>query len=167
MPSPISLSQISANPALDGNIYIYDGNAYESYPIGSEYVLPPFSAFFVKASADTEIDLTAAALSTNAVRLKTGYPFSVAATEPEEVAVHNSVFSGTEKKCYLKGKILYLSDLPSTGTVRVSDFTGRVVSVHSVLPGSSTLPLSLPAGFYIINVEAGHYHAQHKCVLTQ
>lgn len=167
LPSPISLSQITANPALDGNIYIYDGNTYESYPIGSEYVLPPFSAFFVKASADTEIDLTAAALSTNAVRLKTGYPFSVAATEPEEVAVHNSVFSGTEKKCYLKGKILYLSDLPSTGTVRVSDFTGRVVSVHSVLPGSSTLPLSLPAGFYIINVEAGHYHAQHKCVLTQ
>ena len=167
LPSPISLSQISANPALDGNIYIYDGNAYESYPIGSEYVLPPFSAFFVKASADTEIKLTAAALSTNAVRLKTGYPFSVAATEPEEVAVHNSVFSGTEKKCYLKGKILYLSDLPSTGTVRVSDFTGRVLSVHSILPGSSTLPLSLPAGFYIINVEAGHYHAQHKCVLTQ
>ena len=167
LPSPISLSQISANPALDGNIYIYDGNAYESYPIGSEYVLPPFSAFFVKASADTEIDLTAAALSTNAVRLKTGYPFSVAAIGPEEVAVHNSAFSGTEKKCYLKGKILYLSDLPSTGTVRVSDFTGRVVSVYSVSPGSSTLPLSLPAGFYIINVEAGHYHAQHKCVLTQ
>ena len=135
MPSPISLSQIAANPALDGNIYVYDGNTYESYPIGSEYVLPPFSAFFVKASADTEIKLTAAALSTNAVRLKTGFPFSVAATEPEEVAVHNSVFSGTEKKCYLKGKILYLSDLPSTGTVRVSDFTGRVVSVHSVLPG--------------------------------
>ena len=167
LPSPISLSQISANPALDGNIYIYDGNAYESYPIGSEYVLPPFSAFFVKASADTEIDLTAAALSTNAVRLKTGYPFSVAAIGPEEVAVHNSAFSGTEKKCCLKGKILYLSDLPSTGTVRVSDFTGRVVSVYSVSPGSSTLPLSLPAGFYIINVEAGHYHAQHKCVLTQ
>lgn len=167
LPSPISLSQISANPALDGNIYIYDGNTYESYPIGSEYVLPPFSAFFVKASVDTEVDLTAAALSTNAVRLKTGYPFSVAATEPEEVAVHNSVFSGTEKKCYLKGKILYLSDLPSTGTVRVSDFTGRVVSIHSVLPGSSTLPLSLPVGFYIINVEAGHYHAQHKCVVTQ
>lgn len=167
LPSPISLSQISANPALDGNIYLYDGNAYESYPIGSEYVLPPFSAFFVKASADTEIKLTAAALSTNAVRLKTGCPFSVAATEPEEVAVYNSAFSGTEKKCYLKGKILYLSDLPSTGTVRVSDFTGRVVSVHSVLPGSSTLPLSLPAGFYIINVETGHYHAQHKCVLTQ
>ena len=111
--------------------------------------------------------MTAAALSTNAVRLKTGYPFSVAAIGPEEVAVHNSAFSGTEKKCYLKGKILYLSDLPSTGTVRVSDFTGRVVSVHSVSPGSSTLPLSLPAGFYIINVEAGHYHAQHKCVLTQ
>lgn len=167
LPSLISLSQISANPALDGNIYIYDGNAYESYPIGSEYVLPPFSAFFVKASADTEIKLTAAALSTNAVRLKTGFPFSVAAIEPEEVAVHNSAFSGTEKKCYLKGKILYLSDLPSTGTVRVSDFTGRVVSVHSVSPGSSTLPLSLPAGFYIINVEAGHYHAQYKCVLTQ
>lgn len=82
LPSPISLSQISANPSLDGNIYIYDGNAYESYPIGSEYVLPPFSAFFVKASADTEIKLTAAALSTNAVRLKTGFPFSVVATEP-------------------------------------------------------------------------------------
>lgn len=167
LPSPLLLSQIASDPALDGNIYLYDGTDYKSYPIGSDYVLPPFAAFFVKASSDTEIDLTSGVLSENAVRLKTGYTLSSSGVEPGGAIVHSSRLQEETKDCMIRGKELYLSGLSVGGLVQVVDFMGRIVYHHSVSPGSSVLSLPLPAGFYIINIVTDSYRAQHKCVLTQ
>ena len=167
LPSPLSLSQIASDPALDGNIYLYDGTDYKSYPIGSDYVLPPFAAFFVKASSDTEIDLASGVLSENAVRLKTGYTLSSSGVEPGGAIVHSSRLQEETKDCMIRGKELYLSGLSVGGLVQVVDFMGRIVYHHSVSPGSSVLSLPLPAGFYIINIVTDSYRAQHKCVLTQ
>lgn len=167
LPSPLLLSQIASDPALDGNIYLYDGMDYKSYPIGSDYVLPPFAAFFVKASSDTEIDLTSGVLSENAVRLKTGYALSSSGVEPGGAIVHSSRLQEETKDCMIRGKELYLSGLSVGGLVQIVDFMGRIVYHHSVSPGSSVLSLPLPAGFYIINIVTDSYRAQHKCVLTQ
>lgn len=54
-PSALSLQEILPNPALDGNIYIYNGTDYDSYPIGSNYKIPAGSAFFIKANHDTNL----------------------------------------------------------------------------------------------------------------
>lgn len=54
-PSTLSLQEILPNPALDGNIYIYNGTDYDSYPIGSNYKIPAGSAFFIKANHDTNL----------------------------------------------------------------------------------------------------------------
>lgn len=54
-PSALSLQEILPNPALDGNIYIYNGTDYDSYPIGSNYKIPTGSAFFIKANQDTNL----------------------------------------------------------------------------------------------------------------
>lgn len=54
-PSALSLQEILPNPALDGNIYIYNGTDYDSYPIGSNYKIPASSAFFIKANQDTHL----------------------------------------------------------------------------------------------------------------
>lgn len=54
-PSALSLQEILPNPALDGNIYIYNGTDYDSYPIGSNYKIPASSAFFIKANQDTNL----------------------------------------------------------------------------------------------------------------
>lgn len=54
-PSALSLQEILPNPALDGNIYIYNGTDYDSYPIGSNYKIPGGSAFFIKANQDTNL----------------------------------------------------------------------------------------------------------------
>lgn len=54
-PSALSLQEILPNPALDGNIYIYNGTDYDSYPIGSNYKIPAGSAFFIKANQDTNL----------------------------------------------------------------------------------------------------------------
>ena len=54
-PSTLSLQEILPNPALDGNIYIYNGTDYDSYPIGGNYKMPAGSAFFIKANQDTHL----------------------------------------------------------------------------------------------------------------
>ena len=54
-PSALSLQEILPNPDLDGNIYIYNGTDYDSYPIGSNYKIPAGSAFFIKANQDTHL----------------------------------------------------------------------------------------------------------------
>lgn len=167
LPTSLSLSQIAPDPALDGNIYLYDGTGFKSYPIGSNYVLPPFSAFFVKASADTEINLTTSVLPEEAILLKSDYALRTANTEPTELPVHNSYLHKEAAKSAVKGNALYLSDLPSAGFIQVADFAGRVIFKRSIPSGTSVVPLSLPAGFYIINIVTDSYHVQHKCILTQ
>lgn len=167
LPSPLPVSQLAGCQALDGNIYLYDGSGYKSYPISGNYVLPPFAAFFVKANADTEINLTANEITSEATRLKTGYALRAAPSEPGELQVHNVSLNVPTAQTYIKDKNLYLLDLPSSGRMQVINFAGQLLYSRSVSSGSSVIPLPLAAGFYIITIEAAGYRAQHKCILTQ
>lgn len=167
LPSPLALSQILPDQALDGNVYLYDGTGYKAYPFGSNYQLPPFAAFFVKATADTEIKLLSGGAEAPAVRLKSGQALHAAAAEPEAVAVGTSSLTEKKVECSVRGKILSLSGLSSAGMVHVMDISGRCVYRHPVLPGSSNLPLPLPSGFYVINLVTEEHHSQYKCILAQ
>ncbi|MCD8137313.1 MAG: T9SS type A sorting domain-containing protein, partial [Parabacteroides gordonii] len=167
LPAPLKLSRIKPDPALDGNIYLYDGNTYKPYPIGSNYALPPFAAFFVKATAATELTITGELSAANAILLKSDFSLRSELAEPTEVKTQISQVEKETGKSFLKGNTFYLEDLPSAGKVKVIDVAGRVVYYRAVLNGSSVLPLSLRSGLYIIIIEAGGYRAQHKCVLTQ
>lgn len=167
LPAPLELSRIKPDPALDGNIYLYDGNTYKPYPIGSNYALPPLAAFFVKATAATALTITGELSEANAILLKSDFSLRSELAEPTEVKTQISQVEKETGKSFLKGNTLYLEDLPSAGKVKVIDVAGRVVYYRAVLNGSSVLPLSLRSGLYIIIIEAGGYRAQHKCVLTQ
>lgn len=167
LPAPLELSRIKPDPALDGNIYLYDGNTYKPYPIGSNYALPPLAAFFVKATAATALTITGELSEANAILLKSDFSLRSELAEPTEVKTQISQVEKETGKSFLKGNTLYLEDLPSAGKVKVIDVAGRVVYSRAVSNRSSVLPLSLRSGLYIIIVEAGGYRAQHKCVLTQ
>ena len=167
LPAPLKLSRIKPDPALDGNIYLYDGNTYKSYPIGSNYALPPLAAFFVKATAATELTITGELSAANAILLKSDFSLRSELAEPTEVKTQISQVEKETGKSFLKGNTLYLDNLPYAGKVKVMDVAGRVVYYRAVSNGSSVLPLSLRSGLYIIIVETGGYRAQHKCVLTQ
>lgn len=167
LPAPLELSRIKPDPALDGNIYLYDGNTYKPYPIGSNYALPPLAAFFVKATAATELTITGELSEANAILLKSDFSLRSELAEPTEVKTQISQVERETGKSFLKGNTLYLEDLPSAGKVKVIDVAGRVVYSRAVSNRSSVLPLSLRSGLYIIIIEAGGYRAQHKCVLTQ
>lgn len=167
LPAPLELSRIKPDPALDGNIYLYDGNTYKPYPIGSNYALPPLAAFFVKATAATALTITGELSEANAILLKSDFSLRSELAEPTEVKTQISQVEKETGKSFLKGNTLYLEDLPSAGKVKVIDVAGRVVYSRAVPNRSSVLPLSLRSGLYIIIIEAGGYRAQHKCVLTQ
>lgn len=167
LPAPLKLSRIKPDPALEGNIYLYDGNTYKPYPIGSNYALPPLAAFFVKATTATELTITGELSEANVILLKSDFSLRSELAEPTEVKTQISQVEKETGKSFLKGNTLYLEDLPSAGKVKVIDVAGRVVYYRAVLNGSSVLPLSLRSGLYIIIIEAGGYRAQHKCVLTQ
>lgn len=167
LPAPLELSRIKPDPALDGNIYLYEGNTYKPYPIGSNYALPPFAAFFVKATAATALTIIGELSAANAILLKSDFSLRSELAEPTEVKTQISQVEKETGKSFIKGNTLYLDNLPSAGKVKVIDGAGRVVYSRAVSNGSSVLPLSLRSGLYIIIVEAGGYRAQHKCVLTQ
>lgn len=167
LPAPLKLSQIKADPALDGNIYLYEGNTYKPYPIGGDYTLPPLAAFFVKATATTELTVTSEPSAENTVMLKSRLSLSPKFTEPIEVKTQISPVRNDGGKSFFKGNTLYLNDLPSAGKVKVMDVAGRLVYSCPVSDGSSVLSLSLRSGLYILIIDAGGYRAQHKCVLTQ
>ena len=68
-PALLPLTQIEKNRALDGNIYVYDGNGYKTYSLNSNYALPPFAAFFVKASSPTELKISSNSTPTKAINI--------------------------------------------------------------------------------------------------
>lgn len=167
LPSPLPVSQLAGCQALDGNVYIYDGNKYISYPVSGNYVLPPFAAFFVKANANAVVNLSATEIPSDATRLKTSYALRAAPMEPGEVHVHNAPLHAPAAQTYIKDKNLYLTDLPSSGRMQAINLAGKILYSRSVSSGSSVIPLPLAAGFYLIHIEAAGYRAQHKCILTQ
>lgn len=80
-PALLPLTQIEKNKALDGNIYVYDGNGYKTYSLNSNYALPPFAAFFVKASSPTELKISSNSTPTKAINIiPTNFPMSKSIT---------------------------------------------------------------------------------------
>lgn len=167
LPGPLSLSHISPNLALDGNIYLYKGKAYEAFSIGDNYLLPPAAAFFVKASADTELEVSGEPSSADAVLLSAGSSLRSTPAEPSYLSTHISSLQNNEQKSHLTGNTLNLDNLLSGGRVAVVDLTGRIIYYRDIPSGSSVLTLPLPPGLYIINIDTDSYSSQHKCVLTQ
>ena len=167
LPASLKLSQIQPDPALDGNIYLYDGKNYTPYAIGSNYELPPLAAFFVKASTTTDLAITNEPSTAKAVLLKSGYPLRSELTEPINVKTQLLKIRKENETSILKGNVLYLSGFSSVGKLKVVDVAGQLVYSCPVPQGSSVQSLPLRGGLYILIIEAGGYRAQHKCVLAQ
>ena len=169
LPAPLSLSQIESNSALDGYIYIYDGSTYQPYVIGSDFAIPPFSAFFVKANKSTSLSVYNTSEPANYKLLSTNAPISFPTSEPQarqDSPVSNQVFSFPELSYQLENKTLFITNLPSPGKVELFTPAGILVFTQAVQAGNPILPIPLPQGLYILIIQTEHYRAQYKCVLT-
>ena len=169
LPAPLSLSQIESNSALDGYIYIYDGSTYQPYVIGSDFAIPPFSAFFVKANKSTSLSVYNTSEPANYKLLSTNAPISFPTSEPQarqDSPVSNQAFSFPELSYQLENKTLFITNLPSPGKVELFTPAGILVFTQAVQAGNPILPIPLPQGLYILIIQTEHYRAQYKCVLT-
>ena len=163
------LSQIESNSALDGYIYIYDGSTYQPYVIGSDFAIPPFSAFFVKANKSTSLSVYNTSEPANYKLLSTNAPISFPTSEPQarqDPPVSNQAFSFPELSYQLENKTLFINNLPSHGKVKLLTPAGILVFTQAVQAGNPILPIPLPQGLYILIIQTEHYRAQYKCVLT-
>lgn len=169
LPAPLPLSDIESNPALDGYIYVYDGSTYQAYAAGSDFAIPPFSAFFVKANKNTNLSVQSASEPVNYKLLSTNVPISSLAPEPQvrqDFPTYNQTLTLPELRYHLENKTLFIDNLPSSGKVELFSPNGTLVLTKEVQAGNSTLPLTLSPGVYILVIQTKHNHVRHKCVLT-
>lgn len=163
LPAPLSLSQIERNSAIDGNIYVYNGSTYTAYSLGSDHALPPFSAFFVKATTSTKLTIRTTSSPLPKLIAGASLPLQQLSADPSSVQPAGlSPLSQQMPKSHIHGGNLHLSDLPSEGQISIITFGGQPIRSHTVSAGSSLLPLSLARGLYIIHIRSGNYRICHK-----
>lgn len=164
--APLSLSQFPKSSNLDGYVYVYDGSSYQAYEIGSNYTLPPFSAFFVKAKKNTNLSFTKALGNESEIPLSVSSPVRLASEpKPVDSPMSQTVINKTES--HISGNILSLKNLTEAARLSVYNINGRVVLQMPLAPGSSKTALPLPNGFYILQINSPHYQSQHKCIINQ
>lgn len=165
LPAPLSLSQIESNPALDGNVYIYNGSTYTAYALGSNYALPPFTAFFVKASTDTELTIRPTSVPSPHLLSGATLPLRLTDIDPSaNTPTGQCPLFLQVPQSRINGNIIHLSDLPSEGQIRIISFDGLLMQKHTTPAGSSSVPISLKKGIYIIHIHSGNYRAHHKYI---
>ena len=169
LPAPLPLRRIAANSALDGYAYVYDGSTYQRCALDSDYAIAPFSAFFVKASRSTTLTVERASASASYRLLSSSHSLSTkAATEPYAFAApvgNRQALPLPVPNAWLEGDRLRISNLSSAGAVELFDRSGKRLLVRQVGQGDSTLPLTLPAGIYLIRLRSGDWSGSFKCVV--
>ncbi len=161
LPSPVPLSAIGSTSELDGYAYLYEAGTFKPYAFGSEKVLPPLSAFFVKARQATTL----------VVQQPENYYKSLPAfsslmhyegNEPEEVSSPTNLFPVSAYRYELSEEGLRVIGLPASGYLSIVDLSGQVVLRRPFSGGDTFVPLTLQAGNYILSLENGSDRTQYK-----
>lgn len=142
-PAPLSLSLFPSDPSFLPYVYVYDGESYHPYPIGSDYVLPPYSAFFLKAKAETRLTLTQQAVTT---KVQPAIPFEPqlqsVRIEPEQINEATTSVLPTADLSFpvdFTGEGIILRQMPSEGEIEVVSMTGKLLYTTSFGPGTSSI----------------------------
>lgn len=168
LPAPLVLSQIEKNIALDGNIYVYDGNGYKTYSLSSNYALPPFAAFFVKASSQTELKVSSDSTPTKATSIiRTNFPVNKSIAEPYSDKQSTGIKSpiAEDFHFFIKDGQLHLQNIPEAGYVRIINMMGRCVVQKRIRQGAQVVPVANVSGMYILQIHSSNYQKHYKVVL--
>lgn len=167
-PAPLALSQIEKNTALDGNIYVYDGSGYKAYSLNSNYLLPPFAAFFVKASSPTELKVPANNLPTKATSLiPTNIPLNPSTAEPcpGKQSTGIKYLDTPDWHFFIKDGQLHLQNIPESGHIRIVDLMGHCLLQKGIGQGSQVIPLPGITGIYILHIQTGSHLGHRKIAI--
>lgn len=157
-PAALPLAALSADASTDGYIYMYDGTTYQRYAFGSDYMIPPFTAFFIKSSRTARLTWqrqTASSLRHLLIPLPPAFHASLSGMEKvfeEPGAVPLATASLPDIS--LKGSILYMYDMPSDVLIRLNDSSGRLLYRGKAGTGNSRIALPPARGICFLTVEA-------------
>ena len=167
-PALLPLTQIEKNKALDGNIYVYDGNGYKTYSLNSNYALPPFAAFFVKASSPTELKISSNSTPTKAINIiPTNFPMSKSITEPhpDKQSTEIELPNTEDFRFFIKDGQLHLQNIPEAGYIKVFNMMGHCMFQKRIRQGSLVVPFTNLSGMYILQIHSANYQKYYKVVL--
>ena len=149
LPAPLPLRNIAETDVLDGYIYLYQNGAYEAYPLNSEYAIAPYTAFFVKASEGTSLEITPPTAEVSTARLLSCESPLRASQEPESSPTSNQTKPATnEVRILQEPNQIRIEQLPEAGTAIWFNAQGQIIQTAFVPSGSSTLRYPSTSGFY-------------------
>lgn len=158
-PSTLSLQEILPNPALDGNIYVYNGTDYDSYPIGSNYKMPAGSAFFIKANQDTHLAFQKKddEASSTVLRQMT-LPYQ--GKEPENLSLTQTAKAAQHfHYAIINGKIRITTTSP--GELTLYNALGIKIKHCHLTKGEREYVLPQQPGIYFLHIISG---SQTECI---
>lgn len=165
-PSALPLQAIADNADLDGYIYLLENGSYKAYQIGSSYAIPAYSAFFVRTKQATQLEVNAPESAINSYQiLKADAPLSLQAAEPQLNPLANLAMPENDIQCFLQNRQLIITDLPADGKATLYDLSGRMVQQYRLTKGSSSHPVELNEGCYIIRIDTPDGAWKFKCYL--
>lgn len=152
-PSTVSLQEILPNPDLDGHVYLYNGQDYEAYPIGSDYAIPAGCAFFVKAAQDTELLFQKKEDTASSVILQhTALPYQ--GKEPGSLSITQAIKPSCKIQYTIRtGKIRIMAS--QAGELIVYTVLGKEVKRMRLLEGEGEYALPQPSGIYFLIITSG------------
>ena len=108
-------------------MYIDNGSGYKAYSLNSNHALPPFSAFFVKASSETDINVSSdlSAQTTNMIR--TNHPLSLYNAEPVPDRQSTGLISGEASNIHYFIKDRQLQNIPEPGYIKIANMQGKYI----------------------------------------
>lgn len=148
--STLKLSDIKTDGNTDGNIYVYDGEKYQPYSIGSDYSIPAGEAFFVKAKGNTEINIESSGNS--ALKMISSSPISVF-NGNEPVASPVSIESVKTMEIRIEGDKIVLSPSNSNKVIDIYDISGKAIQSETLSGEQTSYYLPQHKGILIIKIE--------------
>ncbi|MCC8153575.1 MAG: T9SS type A sorting domain-containing protein [Tannerellaceae bacterium] len=161
------LKQIVKPNQLVPEIYYFNGNRYIALSLDSDFQLPPFSAYFMKASSSCHVRIRPPVVASSAGYMPSGKPVTGMPEPGFRSAVLPTPLPNTSSLYQLKGKNLSVNNPGKPGEVIICTVAGTTVFRKEIPSGNSFFSLPLSRGIYILSIQAGKERAYDKFVLYE
>lgn len=164
LPAPLHVSELK-HPDLDGYVYVFNGENYTSIPLDGNYMLPPYSAFFLKAKQSVTLIIGTTDENQESLVLSGMLPLRGGQSEPTaEIPTSNGSLL-TNAHYQMGTTVFSIINAPENGSVTIFDTIGRQVFSTKYTAGESK-QISLPVqqGFYILLLQTQNRRMEYKFI---
>ncbi|WP_085536923.1 T9SS type A sorting domain-containing protein [Massilibacteroides vaginae] len=164
LPAPLHIRELN-HPALDGYVYVFNGENYTPIPLEGNYTLPPYSAFFLKAKQSVSLAIGSTEDDGNSVTLSGMLPLRANISEPAVDTPINNTSTLNKENYQIERTTFSITNAPEKGSVTLFDSNGRQVFVTKFAAGESR-QIALPErqGFYILLLQTQNRRKEYKFI---